>query len=650
MLSMLRHRGPEQAGVWRDGPVALGHARLSIIDIEGGLQPMANEDGTVWAVVNGEVFNFVELRAELLASGHRFRSRSDSEVVVHLYEDLGPGMLEKLNGQFAFAVWDARARRLFLARDRLGVRPLFYTLAQGTFLFSSEIKALVSDQRVARQPDLAALGHVFTYWSPLPGETMLEGVHELGAGHFLTIGPEDRAPVERRYWSLDFSKASRGDPRDTLEYASELRALLVDATRIRLRSDVPVGAYLSGGLDSSALTSLAVRLSNSGVQTFSVVFDDADFDERSSQEAVAKALGTDHHMIECSHRDIAGALPETIWHSETPLLRTAPVPMFILSSLVRDAGLKVVLTGEGADELFAGYDIFKEALVRRFWARRPESQVRPLLFRRLYEWIPDLQRNHPAALAAFFARELTDTDDPLYSHLIRWQNTSRLRRLFSRELSPELSHAEEHRPVRALLPPEIDSWDALSRAQYLEVSTFMTPYLLSSQGDRMAMAHSVEGRFPFLDHRVVEFASSTPPNLRMVGLRDKHLLREAVKGLLPDDVVRRPKHPYRAPIVDVLSGPDASPQLNELLAPEAIARSGFFDQTAVERLRSRFVPGAPVSESDAMGVVGVLTTQLWFEQFIAPARVQPSSVRSDIQAVTVGPSQAAHRRVHARRE
>lgn len=649
MLTMLHHRGPESAGVWSDGPVALGHARLSIIDIQGGMQPMANEDGTVWAIVNGEVFNFVELRAELLRAGHRFRTRSDSEVIVHLYEDHGTGLLEMLNGQYAFAVWDGRRRRLFLARDRLGVRPLFYTVAQGTFIFASEVKALLSDPRVERRPHLRALEQVFTYWAALPGETMFEGIRELRAGHLLTVGPGDSAPKENRYWSLDFSSEAREATPGAAADTSELRALLFDATRIRLRSDVPVGAYLSGGLDSSALTSIATRLSQTGVQTFSVVFENPEFDERAHQEALAKALGTDHRVIECRDRDIAAALPEAIWHAETPLLRTAPVPMLMLSSLVRDSGLKVVLTGEGADEMFAGYDIFKETLIRRFWARRPESRIRPLLFQRLYGWIPGLQRNTAASLAAFFGWNLTETDDPLYSHLIRWQNTSRLSRLFSAELRLELSVGQGHDGVRALLPREIESWHPLSRAQFLEVLTFMTPYLLSSQGDRMAMAHSVEGRFPFLDHRVVEFAARTPPNLRLVGLREKHLLREAVEELLPSEVVCRPKQPYRAPIVKVLSGPDAPPYVDELLSPEAVKASGFFDPRAIEHLQTRCLRGEAASESDAMGLVGVLTTQLWFEQFMSPARLEAPSPRSDIRAVSLAPEHLPYRYDHATR-
>lgn len=538
MLTLLRHRGPEVAGVYAQGPVALGHARLSIIDLAGGLQPIANEDETLWAIVNGEVFNYVELGAELRARGHRFRTGSDSEVILHLYEELGPHLLERLNGQYAFALWDARRQCLLLGRDRLGVRPLFYTVTDGALLFGSEIKALLADPRVARRPDLRALDQVFTYWSALPGRTMFEQIHEVPAGHYLLAHAGRADPTVTRYWAhhypvTDGGLSNEGGKQDQDYYATRLRELLVDATRLRLRADVPVGAYLSGGLDSSAITAIIRHYTSNKLQTFSVAFEDKAFDERDFQQRMARHLGTEHHVVECRQRDIGAVFPEVIWHTETPILRTAPAPLFLLSALVRRHGLKVVLTGEGSDEFLAGYNIFKEALVRRFWARHPHSHLRPLLLRGLYDWVPDLQHSSQAFLEAFFKQGLAETSDPTYSHLLRWRNTARLKRFFSAETQHALADYDSAPELQALLDPELGAWPALSQAQYLEVRTFLTPYLLSSQGDRVAMAHSVEGRFPFLDHRVVAFAGTIPPRLRMRGLDEKHILKQAMRDLLP---------------------------------------------------------------------------------------------------------------------
>ena len=631
MLSVLRHRGPEVAGVWSDDTVALGHARLSIIDLAGGLQPIPNEDETHWVVVNGEIFNYLELGAQLRTRGHRFRTLSDSEVIPHLYEDLGPSLLQQLNGQYAFALWDGTQRRLILARDRLGVRPLFYTVVNGTLLFASEIKALLTDPRVARRIDLRALDQVFTYWSALQGRTMFEEIHEVPAGHYLVAEPGMSEPKLIQYWAPRYDQCDDGMGEQ--DGADRLRDLLIDATRLRLRADVPVGVYLSGGLDSSAIAAIVRHHTSNRLQTFSVAFEDAEFDERPFQERMARELGTDHHVVECHRRDIGAVFPDVIWHTETPLLRTAPAPLFLLSALVRHHGLKVVLTGEGADEFFAGYDIFKEATVRRFWARDPDSRVRPALLGRLYSWLPDLQRSGPAYLEAFFRQGLTETDDPTYSHLLRWRSTSRIKRLFSAQVRHHLAGYESGAELDALLDPALASWHPLSQAQYLEVRTFLTPYLLSSQGDRMAMAHSVEGRFPFLDYRVVEFAATVPPHMRMLGLDEKHMLKRAVRDLVPPEIRQRPKQPYRAPISGAFCGPDAPDYVADLLAPRAVEAAGLFDPHAVSRLLAKCQASQRIGESDNMALVGVLSTQLWHEKFISSFEGHRIADRADIVQV-----------------
>ena len=545
MLAMIRHRGPDQFGIYLDAQIGLGSARLSIVDLHSGQQPIANEDETLWIVFNGEIFNHIELRPALEARGHRFATQCDTEVVLHMYEEYGPDCLHHFNGQFAFAIWDARDQSLFLARDRLGVRPIFYTQTGGTLVFGSEIKALLAGGQVQAAIDPLALDQVFTCWSVQAPRTVFRDIAELPAGHYLHV--REGHVALRRYWQLDFQgDAAAASPLAEQEYLEQFRELLIDATRIRLRADVPVGSYLSGGLDSSTIASIVRRYATNRLDTFSIAFSDPDFDERAYQEKMARALGTNHHVVEASYTDIGRVFPEVVWHAETPLLRSAPAPMFLLSKLVQQQNFKVVLTGEGADEFLAGYDLFKEAKVRRFWAQQPRSLRRPLLFKRLYPWMPGLSEGNPGYLAAFFGIGLQDVDDPAYSHAVRWRTTGRTRRFFSAELQQAIAAAGDGAPMS--YPDAFAAWDWLQRAQYVEVTSFLSPYLLSSQGDRMAMAHAVEGRFPFLDYRIVEFCSRLPARLKLRGLTEKYLLKQLGREWLPEDVWQRPKRPYRAPI------------------------------------------------------------------------------------------------------
>ena len=375
MLAMIRHRGPDEFGVYRDGWAGLGSARLSIIDLSGGQQPIGNEDGSLWIVFNGEIFNYVELRPDLEKRGHRFTTQSDTEVLLHLYEDFGPDCLNHLNGQFAIAIWDARKRELFLARDRLGIRPVFYTQQADQLIFGSEIKALFAHPAVQPQIDAAALAQTFTFWNTLAPHTIFHDIQELPPGHYLIA--RDGEVTLQPYWTLNFAEES--PRRSDADYLEEFTHLLIDATLIRLRADVPVGAYLSGGLDSSVTTAIIKKYTTNRLDTFSIAFSDPVFDESDWQRRMAAHLGTEHHVMYCTHDDIGRVFPDVVWHTETPLLRTAPAPMFLLSQLVHVNDLKVVLTGEGADELLGGYDLFKEMAVRRFWAKDPDSKLRPLL-------------------------------------------------------------------------------------------------------------------------------------------------------------------------------------------------------------------------------------------------------------------------------
>jgi asparagine synthase (glutamine-hydrolysing) len=624
MLGMIRHRGPDQFGVYQGAAATLGSARLSIIDLSTGRQPISNEDGSLWIVFNGEIFNYVELRPELEARGHRFRTASDTEVLLHLFEEYGAGCLERLNGQFAFAIWDARARRLLLARDRLGIRPLYYTEADGRLLFASEVKALFAHPAARRELDPVSLRQVFTYWSTLAGRSAFRGVRELPPGHTLTYSG---GRIEmRRYWRLEFP-AEPGREEAEGEALERLKELLVDATLIRLRSDVPVGAYLSGGLDSSMIARIIRSRTVNELATFSIAFDDPQFDESGFQLRMARLLGTRHEVVRATHADIGRVFPEVVWHTETPMTRTAPAPMFLLSKLVRDSGFKVVMTGEGADEFLAGYDIFKEAAIRRFCLRRQESALRPLLFRRLYADIPGLRDTSPAFLAAFFLAG-ADAGSPYFSHTVRWRNTARALRFLSREA---MSAAREGEGAMPEVPPEFCRWGPLERSQFLECTVFLSGYLLSSQGDRVGMAHSVESRLPYLDYRVVEFANRLPARLKLRGMKDKYLLRLLGREFLPAGVWQRPKRPYRAPIHKSFFGP-APDYVRELLSPERIRSAGYFEPAAVSRLVEKIASGARVSETDDMALAGILSTQLVQHAFVEhfPAARPVSAERDDV--------------------
>jgi asparagine synthase (glutamine-hydrolysing) len=623
MLAQIEYRGPDESGLYADGPVALGHRRLSIIDLGGGRQPMCNEDRSLWITFNGEIFNYVELGQMLRGKGHRFATHSDTEVILHLYEEYGDDCVQHFNGQWAFALWDGRRQRLFISRDRFGVRPLYYTNVKGQFLFASEIKSLFAHGEVSREIDPKGLDQLCTFWAPLPPTTVFRGIQELPPGHNLTVS---QGKVEvRPYWEVSYNPEL--EPSCEADCAERLLELLRDATRLRLRADVPVGAYLSGGLDSTVTTALAKQCVGDRLRTFSVTFDDAEFDESRYQRQAVEHLQTDHQTVHCRTADIARVFPEVIWHTERPVLRTAPAPMYLLSQLVHCEGYKVVLTGEGADEMLGGYDIFKEAKVRRFWAARPQSEFRAQLLAKLYPYLPNLQVQPLAYRKAFFHVRPEELASPLFSHLPRWELTARLKVFFSRELQAALSDSDAYAECLSRLPQAYARWPRFCQAQFLETTMLLPGYILSSQGDRMAMANSVEGRFPFLDHRVAEFAASLPARMKMRGLDEKHILKRAVAGLVPPAVLQRSKQPYRAPDGKCFVGASVTPQtaayVDELLSPDRIGQDGIFQPQAVAHLVQKFRHGGAIGVKDNMALVGILSTQLVIDQFMRNFHPQP---------------------------
>ncbi|MBH1986000.1 MAG: asparagine synthase (glutamine-hydrolyzing) [Burkholderiales bacterium] len=640
MAATLHHRGPDGRGFLSRPAVGLAHTRLAIVDLAGGDQPIFNEDGRIAVVFNGEIFNHVELRAELQAQGHRFATRSDTEVIVHLYEQHGDDFVHHLNGQFAIALWDGRddaRQRLLLVRDRVGIAPLHYRLAahegEHQLVFGSEAKAILAAMPQAPEVNRRALDQVFTCWSPVGGETLFDGIRSLEPGTLL-VAERDRDFALRhrilRYWDWSFPTSPDGHLQGSDDALLEqVRELLIDATRLRLRADVPVGAYLSGGLDSSILTSLIHHESDAPLRTFSIGFDDPSLDESAHQQRVIDFLGARHSRIDCTSADVGQALVDTVRHTECAVLRTAPVPMRLLSGLVRREGHKVVLTGEGADEVFGGYDLFKEAKVRWFWARQPASSWRPALLKRLYPYLAQGTGRADSFVRGFYGIGLDDPDDPLFSHLPRFDSTSKAR-IFLAEPRPD---GESLDAVRALMPADAARWHPMARAQYLEARLLMGNYLLSSQGDRMLMANGVEGRFPFLDHRVIELANRLPQRLKVRGLNEKIGLKLAMGRYLPPQTQARHKQPYRAPDAAALIDPATArpwPFVSELLSPDALRRAGHFDADKVSLLlrkaeRSATSTGglATLGSRDNQALVGIVSMQAWHQLFIESHRARP---------------------------
>ncbi len=613
MIKRLHHRGPDDTGFHCDGPIGLAHARLSIIDLAGGNQPIHNEDKTVWVVFNGEIFNYLELRATLEAQGHRFYTHSDTEVIVHLYEQYDIDFVRHLNGQFAIALWDSRRQRLILARDRTGIRPLFYTRASERLLFASEVKALYACPDVVRRLNPVALGEIFTYWSPLAPHSIFGDVRSLPPGHLLVV--EEGGSRMVRYW--DWSFADKLSERSVEDCAEELRALLVDAVRLQLRADVPVGAYLSGGLDSSIITTLIKNYTDTPLRTFSITFEDSEFDESGYQQELVRYLGTQHTSVQCKAEDICAAFPRTIWHTESPIVRTAPTPLMLLSERVRAEGYKVVLTGEGADEVFGGYDLFKEAKIRRFWARNPESKWRPRILERLYPYLKHSPASSRAFTQRFFKEGMEHEQRPFFAHIPRWTTTQRIWQFFSADFSQALEGWDAYDAIESWLPPEVAQFSPMGRDQYVEAHTLMSGYLLCSQGDRVAMANSIEGRFPFLDHRVIEFANRLPARYKIRGLTEKYILKQAMRGLLPESIRQRSKQPYRAPDSQSFFR-DGKPAeyVAELLQPDSVRRAGYFEPQAVTKLMEKCRTGRAIGFADNMAFVGILSTMLVDALFI----------------------------------
>jgi len=608
MLLSIRHRGPEGSGTYESDAVSFGNTRLAFVDLEQGQQPLSNENATLWLTCNGEIFNHAELR-QRLSPRHTFRTKCDVEVILHLYEEYGVDGFRHLNGQYAFALWDSVRKRFILCRDRLGICPFFYSFVGNTLYFASEIKALLNVPGISREPDYSVLRDIWTFWTPLPGRTAFRNIFEVLPAHHYTFAPGSSEYSKAAYWQLDFTEKNWSEQ----EAREAFFDIFDDAVRIRLSADVPIASYLSGGVDSSLIGAFANRHA-SELHTFSIAFQHPDYDESEHQLQVARHLGTTHHVTRCTSDDLAASLTKMVWHTEVPQLRAGPVSMLPLSENVNRHGLKAVLTGEGADEFFMGYDLFKETAVRRFMSKAPESSIRRALVQRLYPYLPGRDKLRSMELA--MQEGLEQSDHMLFSHMFRWNNTSRLQGYFNPDLRKNLPPVSYEERLGGLLPEGFAGWPSPARAQTLEIMTFMTPYLLSSQGDRVAMANAVEGRFPFLDHRLVEFANSLPQKFKLRSLaQDKYLVRKTAESLLPNEIANRTKFPYRAPIQDIFKSP-AFESVSDLLSEENLKKTGIFSPQPAMKLLSKALKEHSISEMEQMALMGIATTQLWHHIFI----------------------------------
>jgi asparagine synthase (glutamine-hydrolysing) len=620
MLAQIAYRGPDDyTGAAGDG-FAIGSARLSIVDVAGGTQPAISDDGRIFVVFNGEIFNYRELRAALAAKGHLFRSNSEVEVLLHLYQSHGPAMAEMLNGQFAIAIWDATARSLHLLRDPFGIRPLFWWSNGQSIIFASEVKALLANRDLPVTLDLRGLIQTVRFWTVVGEQSMFLDVKQVPPGHSLHW--QGGSSTLKRYWDWPFfSSVEPLRLKNDSEYFEAFHDAFSQSVKRQTMADVEVGAYVSGGIDSSVIVHhLNGRDRKKALSTFSVTFDDPDYDESKAQQSVVQHYQTRHHVAQIRTADIAEDFPTAVVHAETPLFRSAPVPMYRLSKEVKAAGIKVVMTGEGADEILLGYDLFREAKIRRFWARNPNSRCRGQLMRRLYDYLPQYRNpRYFNLILDFYRPTLMNVDDRHYAMSVRWSNGKALEPCFSREARDLAGSYNATAELDRWLPAHYDQADDVERAQAIEHMTLLGNYLLSSQGDRMALANSVETRYPYLDLDFVRFAARLPRGLKLRGLKDKFILRETYASQIPDAVRNRKKFAYQAPErKSFFTSGRLTDWAADLLNRERIVSDAVFDPDYVEQ----YCLPPPTRETGRQGFRAnmlfmiVLSTTLLVDRFI----------------------------------
>lgn len=606
MLRSILHRGPDEHGCLIDGPLAMGMRRLSIIDLADGTQPIYDESGRYGIVFNGEIYNYVELRQQLLSRGHRLKTHSDTETIVHLFEEFGPACVDQLRGMFGFAIWDHREQELFIARDRLGIKPLYYTQSAGHFVFGSEIKSLLLHPSVARSVDMTALGQYLSLkYVPAP-RTLFAGISSLEPGHWLRV-KNGQVLEKRRYWDLSFVKpASAGSGKTDADYADELLALLRETIGIHLRSDVPFGAFLSGGLDSSTIVALMAEQLTSPVKTFSVGFDGHGIqDELPYAKQVADAFGCEHHTLKIGSADFMNLAEKVLWHLDQPIADQATIATYMVAHLAR-RHVKMVLTGEGGDELFAGY--------ARYAGERYSPYTRWLPgfagagVRSLSERLPGLRRAKIAISALTYANEAKRFANwfPMFKDDLK-------RHLWAPGLA-DLSEGAE--AVFAQHLSGCDATDPVDRMLAVDTKLWLVDYLLL-RGDKLTMANSLEARVPLLDHHLVEFAARLPVHLKLRGSQRKFLLKKVAERLLPSSIIHRKKQGFPIPIDQWLRG-EASSLVQDMLSVDSIQHRGYFDSNLIQNMIRQHQAGFVDYSTELWGLISF---EMWTRRFLDRAPV-----------------------------
>ena len=603
MMDTIRHRGPDDEGLHIASEVGLGFRRLSIIDLSTGHQPLANEDGTVWIVFNGEIYNYRELRTFLLARGHVFRTQSDTEVIVHLYEELGPQCVEKLRGMFAFAVWDENARTLFLARDRVGIKPLYYWLSGETIVFASEIKAILADPAVKRTlaPEIIARFLTFLY---VPGEeTLLKGINKLAPGHYL-LAKDGKAEI-RQYWDLSFRKPSECPSLTDAE--NELSNLLAEAVELHMIADVPVGVLLSGGVDSTAVLSCAAERTDKEISSFTVGFSDSGFaDERPYARLAAETFGTRHYDMTITADDFAAFLPQFVWHMEEPVCEPPAVALYYVSKLASQY-VKVLLSGEGGDEAFAGYDNYRGIIwlerLKQVWPGANDAASWGLS--QLNSWIhsPRIAKYAPLVNATFPDYYYSRTSTPY-----RYSGNG-IGELYSADFVNSIDREYTVEPVRRLLSM-VRNQGILDQMLYIDTKTWLPDDLLI-KADKVTMANSLELRVPLLDHRLLEFAAALPPNYKLNGFSLKYIWKKALSKRVPDKILKRKKAGFPVPYEFWLRN-DLQDQVRAILTDRKTAERGYFRKAAVEKLLDANRDSGAYSKE----VFSLVALELWHRMFL----------------------------------
>jgi asparagine synthase (glutamine-hydrolysing) len=612
MRDVMTHRGPDEAGIHCDRFAALAHRRLSIVDLSSGQQPLANENESVWAVFNGEIYNPAEIRAGLEASGHAYRTRSDTETIVHAYEEWGDGCMDRFRGMFAFAIWDARRRRLLLVRDRLGIKPVYWARLGDTLLFGSEIKALLASGLVEPEPNDPVLPEVLSTRYTSGEQTLFRGIHKLLPGHLLTF--EDGRVRTRQYWDVPMGRPEGPRHDGHGDVVARFRELLTESVRLRLMSDVPLGMFLSGGIDSSAIAAIMARLIDRPLETFSVAFKDRAYNELEYAREVARAIGARSHEVVIDDRDFFGALPRLVWHEDEPIAHTSSVPLYFVSALAR-RHVTVVLTGEGSDELLAGYGKYPRTL----WNWRAGTVYESLVPRAARSAVANAIRILPARLQRYARRSFLAMDRS--PEAMVFDNFASIRladqqQLLSPEFRAHATRAGAYGSSLACFSRPNGSTTLLDRLLYADIKTYLVELLMKQ--DQMSMATSIESRVPFLDHKLVEFAATLPTDWKLSGWTTKRVLREAMKGVLPPSILNRPKMGFPVPFAAWMRNGWNS-VARDVLLDRRTRQRGVIDPGAIDRLLSAHAAGA-TNGGDRIWTL--LNLELWYRTFIDKEGVQ----------------------------